>query len=52
MSSLSLAWTAFPTYLVLKSKGSLFEATPAQDPYAMAQKAVEVGAGVMSGKKP
>ncbi|MGC2576550.1 MAG: ABC transporter substrate-binding protein [Terrimicrobiaceae bacterium] len=36
----------------LKSKGSLFEATPAQDPYAMAQKAVEVGVGVMNGKKP
>lgn len=36
----------------LKSKGSLFEATPAQDPYAMAQKAVEVGAEVMAGKKP
>jgi len=37
---------------VLKSKGSLFEATPAQDPYAMAQKAVEVGAEVLAGKKP
>jgi ribose transport system substrate-binding protein len=36
----------------LKSKGSLFEATPAQDPYAMAQKAVEVGVGVMKGNKP
>jgi ribose transport system substrate-binding protein len=36
----------------LKSKGSLFEATPAQDPYAMAQKAVEVGVDVMKGKKP
>ena len=36
----------------LKSKGSLFEATPAQDPYAMAQKAVEVGVDVMGGKKP
>ncbi len=36
----------------LKSKGGLFEATPAQDPYAMAQKAVEVGAEVMAGKKP
>jgi ribose transport system substrate-binding protein len=36
----------------LKSKGSLFEATPAQDPYTMAKKAVEVGYGVMNGKKP
>jgi ribose transport system substrate-binding protein len=36
----------------LKAKGSLFEATPAQDPYAMAQKAVEVGADIMQGKKP
>ena len=36
----------------LKQKGSLFEATPAQDPYAMAEKAVEVGAEVMGGKKP
>ena len=36
----------------LKSKGSLFEATPAQDPYAMAQKAVEVGAEILKGKKP
>lgn len=36
----------------LKAKGSLFEATPAQDPYAMAQKAVEVGADIMKGTKP
>ena len=36
----------------LKSKDSLFEATPAQDPYAMSQKAVEVGAEIMKGKKP
>jgi ribose transport system substrate-binding protein len=36
----------------LKAKGSLFEATPAHDPYAMAQKAVEVGADIMQGKKP
>lgn len=36
----------------LKSNGSLFEATPAQDPYAMAKKAVEVGYGIMKGKKP
>jgi ribose transport system substrate-binding protein len=35
----------------LKSKGSLFEATAAQDPYAMAQKAVEVGYEILSGKK-
>ena len=33
----------------LKSKGSLFEATPAQDPYTMAKKAVEVGYEVMNG---
>ncbi len=36
----------------LKSKGSLFEATSAQDPYTMAQKAVEVGYEIMNGKKP
>ena len=36
----------------LKRQGSLFEATPAQDPYTMAKKAVEVGYGVMNGKKP
>jgi ribose transport system substrate-binding protein len=36
----------------LKSKNSLFEATPAQDPYTMAEKAVEVGYGIMNGKKP
>jgi ribose transport system substrate-binding protein len=36
----------------LKAKGSLFEATPAQDPYAMAEKAVEVGADIIQGKKP
>jgi ribose transport system substrate-binding protein len=36
----------------LKAKGSLFEATPAQDPYAMAEKAVEVGADILQGKKP
>jgi ribose transport system substrate-binding protein len=36
----------------LKSKGSLLEATPAQDPYTMSQKAVEVGADIMKGKKP
>ena len=35
----------------LKSEGSLFEATPAQDPYTMAKKAVEVGYGVMNGEK-
>ena len=36
----------------LKKKDSLFVATSAQDPYAMAQKAVEVAADVMKGKKP
>jgi ribose transport system substrate-binding protein len=36
----------------LKSKQSLFAATAAQDPYTMAQKAVEVGYGLMQGKKP
>jgi ribose transport system substrate-binding protein len=36
----------------LKSKESLLDATAAQDPYAMAQKAVEVGYDIMQGKKP
>jgi len=36
----------------LKQKGSLIEASAAQDPYAMAQKAVEVGYNIMQGKKP
>jgi ribose transport system substrate-binding protein len=36
----------------LKSKNSLFVATPAQDPYKMAEKAVEVGYVIMNGKKP
>jgi ribose transport system substrate-binding protein len=36
----------------LKPKQSLFEATSAQDPYLMAQKAVEVGYNVLQGKKP
>ena len=36
----------------LKRKDSLFVATAAQDPYAMAQKAVQVAADVMNGKKP
>jgi ribose transport system substrate-binding protein len=36
----------------LKRKQSLFEATSAQDPYVMAQKAVEVGYDVLQGKKP
>jgi ribose transport system substrate-binding protein len=35
----------------LKQKDSLFEATSAQDPYAMAQKAVEAGYQVLQGKK-
>jgi ribose transport system substrate-binding protein len=36
----------------LKSKQGLFVATAAQDPYTMAQKAVEIGYDVMQGKKP
>jgi ribose transport system substrate-binding protein len=36
----------------LKSKQGVFAATAAQDPYAMAQKAVEVGYDMMQGKKP
>jgi ribose transport system substrate-binding protein len=36
----------------LKNKESLFEATSAQDPYLMSQKAVEVGYNVLQGKKP
>src|SRR6202022_1934242 len=36
----------------LKEPGSLFAATAAQDPFAMAQKAVEVGYDIMQGKKP
>jgi ribose transport system substrate-binding protein len=36
----------------LKSKDSLFEATPAQDPYTMAEKGVQVGYDIMNGKKP
>ena len=36
----------------LKSKDGVFAATAAQDPYAMAQKAVEVGYDIMQGKKP
>jgi ribose transport system substrate-binding protein len=36
----------------LKSKQNLFEATSAQDPYLMAQKAVEAGYDVLQGKKP
>jgi ribose transport system substrate-binding protein len=36
----------------LKRKQSLFEATSAQDPFGMAQKAVEVGYDLLQGKKP
>jgi ribose transport system substrate-binding protein len=36
----------------LKSEGSLFEATPAQDPYTMAKRAVEVGYELLNGKNP
>jgi ribose transport system substrate-binding protein len=35
----------------LKDEQSTFAATPAQDPYAMAQKAVEVGFDILNGKK-
>jgi ribose transport system substrate-binding protein len=37
---------------ILKAKQGLFEASAAQDPFAMAQKAVEVGYDIMQGKKP
>jgi ribose transport system substrate-binding protein len=36
----------------LKRKQGLFEATAAQDPFVMAQKAVEAGYDVLQGKKP
>jgi ribose transport system substrate-binding protein len=36
----------------LKDKDSLIAASAAQDPYAMAQKAVQIGYDVMNGKKP
>ena len=36
----------------MKQKESLFEATSAQDPYLMAEKAVEVGYNLLQGKKP
>jgi ribose transport system substrate-binding protein len=36
----------------LKSRQGLFAATAAQDPYTMAQKAVETGYDIMQGKKP
>jgi ribose transport system substrate-binding protein len=36
----------------LKEKGNLIEASSAQDPYAMAKKAVQVGYDIMNGKKP
>ena len=36
----------------LKAKNSLFVATAAQDPYAMTEKAVEIGYDVLQGKKP
>lgn len=36
----------------IKSKQGVFDATAAQDPYAMAEKAVEVGYAIMQGKKP
>ena len=36
----------------LKQPGSLIQASSSQDPYAMAQKAVEVGYGILQGKPP
>ena len=36
----------------LKQPGSLIEASSSQDPYAMAQKAVEVGHAILQGKTP
>jgi ribose transport system substrate-binding protein len=36
----------------LKQPGSLIEASSSQDPYAMAQKAVEVGYAILQGKAP
>ena len=37
---------------LLKDPGSLIAATAAQDPYTMAQKAVEIGYNIIQGKKP
>ena len=37
--------------VALKDGSSLFAATPAQDPYAMTEKAVELGYNIMQGKK-
>ena len=37
---------------LLKDPNSLFVATAAQDPYTMAQKAVQIGYDLMNGKKP
>jgi ribose transport system substrate-binding protein len=37
---------------LLKEPNSLFAATAAQDPYTMAQRAVEIGYNLMNGKKP
>jgi ribose transport system substrate-binding protein len=37
---------------LLKDPNSLFVATASQDPYTMAQKAVEIGYNIMNGKKP
>ena len=39
--------------VALKDPNSLFVATPAQDPYAMTEKAVEIGYNIITqGKKP
>jgi ribose transport system substrate-binding protein len=38
--------------VALKQPGSLIEASAAQDPYAMVQKAVEVGNAILQGKPP
>ncbi|WP_246157006.1 ABC transporter substrate-binding protein [Oceanispirochaeta crateris] len=38
--------------VAITQKGSIFEATPAQDPYTMAKTAVEIGWEIMQGNKP
>ncbi len=38
--------------VVLQDSASIFEATPAQDPYTMAQTAVEIGWDIIRGNKP
>ena len=36
----------------LRSKNSIFAVTTAQDPYRMATLAVDIGYGIMNGKRP